>query len=596
MARSPRQDRLRKRQAARTRSFDNPALHMSRASEPTAAYTAHGRSLSSTLGHAADVPSFSAPILQQAGLAHLSNPESDEPMSSSDVGAANQKCVCMFVENCDTNSQLRKAISHFFGRNKSCIRCIPEWVWVHYCRKHYQRGRYRNGGKYPLTQMVLVKLQIERMEAWSSNNKDSGDGPYIESWTIAIRKREQNRLDSQAAGTQNASNASSTVPHWVFEHLGPGHPVAQILQIVDRIHDDIESGVLTQVPDIEFLPEIVNVATTSSPSKTVKAPKRKTFPGNDDSPSTRQQSGNQHRSSPVSYHESETSTNYLQSQPGHGFPSDKRQRLVQPTASEHESLASSSSSNELRRSTPVIPRMQFREARLSTSDNDSKHEASIGSCNTYGAARQDVGGRLRTHSIVESRRLPPITALQNSHPSTSWSQSSYSQMKPSSGFGNPHSSRMARSAHNRTISDFQPMNRAMPDVGRPSSSGDGVPTASMFHSMNATPSFESASSSAAQRYQPFSPIQQEDELVSGRSRFPITTPRLAPLRGTPANFGPTPSTSTPNLGHSVASRLPQEWRQTKEPYNMEVPQHRQRPGAFASMDSGQRPGSGSDTA
>ncbi|KAF7174093.1 hypothetical protein CNMCM6106_008200 [Aspergillus hiratsukae] len=38
----------------------------------------------------------------------------------------------------------RKLISHIFGRNKTSTKLFPAHVWVHYCRKHYQRARYRS--------------------------------------------------------------------------------------------------------------------------------------------------------------------------------------------------------------------------------------------------------------------------------------------------------------------------------------------------------------------------------------------------------------------------------------------------------------------
>lgn len=102
----------------------------------------------------------------------------------------------MFVANCDTGSQLRKAISHLFGRNKSCTLKIPKEVWVYYYRKHYQRIRYHNARTYPSNQMELVKVQIRRLQAWSESNKAKGSGPYIKQWMLSLRMREQNRLES----------------------------------------------------------------------------------------------------------------------------------------------------------------------------------------------------------------------------------------------------------------------------------------------------------------------------------------------------------------------------------------------------------------
>ena len=37
----------------------------------------------------------------------------------------------------------RKVVSHIFGRNKACTRKLPENLWRLWCRKHYQRFKYR---------------------------------------------------------------------------------------------------------------------------------------------------------------------------------------------------------------------------------------------------------------------------------------------------------------------------------------------------------------------------------------------------------------------------------------------------------------------
>lgn len=170
---------------------------------------------------------------------------------------------CMFVDDCETGSQLRKAISHLFGRNKSCTLRIPSHVWVYYCRKHYQRIRYRNAKTYPLNQMHLVKMQITRLQKWSENNRRQESGPYIRLWTLTLRKREQNRLDKERGpvdegddDTMEAQNGSAA-PEWVIQRLGTGYTTEQMLEVADRLHQEIEDGILGQVPEIEFLPDIV---------------------------------------------------------------------------------------------------------------------------------------------------------------------------------------------------------------------------------------------------------------------------------------------------------------------------------------------------
>ncbi|KAL6866234.1 hypothetical protein ACO1O0_002341 [Amphichorda felina] len=160
----------------------------------------------------------------------------------------------MFTENCDTGAQLRKAISHFFGRNKSCTLKIPPQVWVYYCRKHYQRIRYRNSKDYGLIQIDLVKTQVEMLQSWSQKNQESGHGRHIRDWALALRKREQERVEE--LGPHGTSGASST-PQWVFDSLGSGYTSEQVLGIVDRFKSELLDKTIEEIPEIEFLPDIV---------------------------------------------------------------------------------------------------------------------------------------------------------------------------------------------------------------------------------------------------------------------------------------------------------------------------------------------------
>ncbi|KAL7816525.1 hypothetical protein V8C44DRAFT_291396 [Trichoderma aethiopicum] len=187
---------------------------------------------------------------------------------------------CMFVDNCQTGSQLRKAISHLFGRNKACTLRIPKQVWVYYCRKHYQRIRYRNAKTYPLNQMYLVKMQINRLQRWSDENQRRGVGPYIKMWTLALRKREQSRLDQETGaadegGGDNApeTTTGSAAPGWIIERLGSEYTTKDMLAIADQLYTEIENGILGQVPEVEFLPDITE-SEAGNTAKLVKSRKQ----------------------------------------------------------------------------------------------------------------------------------------------------------------------------------------------------------------------------------------------------------------------------------------------------------------------------------
>lgn len=211
------------------------------------------------------------------------------PMHPIIPGMEAKDVVCMYIPNCDTGSQLRKAISHIFGRNKMCTRLIPQHVWVHYCRKHYQRSRYRNPKEYAKLQCDLVQQQIRRVHDWSMTNLKNKKPGTVQNWGLAVRKREQMRLDILSSGKRKRSASTAgfedsdgegdapgsghpvpptAVPNWLLEKCGKGYNTHGILEIFNRLHTDILNDALTCFPDIEILPNII-IDTTGEP----KSPK-----------------------------------------------------------------------------------------------------------------------------------------------------------------------------------------------------------------------------------------------------------------------------------------------------------------------------------
>lgn len=190
----------------------------------------------------------------------------------------NKPIVCMYIPDCDTGSQPRKAISHIFGRNKMCTRLIPNFVWVHFCRKHYQRSRYRNSKEYAKLQCDLVKKQIERLHIWSQENARKGEGAIVKDWGIAMRKREQKRLDEMSgkkdmlgfgpdaegesddgdnSTAQSRAVPVTAVPSWLVSLCGNGYSTEKIAEIFERLHGEILNDQIPVFPDIEILPNIV---------------------------------------------------------------------------------------------------------------------------------------------------------------------------------------------------------------------------------------------------------------------------------------------------------------------------------------------------
>ncbi|WYZ41769.1 hypothetical protein EsH8_V_000664 [Colletotrichum jinshuiense] len=205
------------------------------------------------------------------------------PPQSPPAAASSDEIKCMYIENCDTGSQPRKAISHIFGRNKLCTRMIPAHVWVHFCRKHYQRSRYRNAHEYSKLQVDLVQKQIARVQQWSDENERAGKAGVVNSWSLAIRKREQKRLEDKKESKKRSYQDESeeeqldgamlngtAVPEWLLSKCGAGYATAAIQEIVAQLKTEIDNGGLSQIPDIEILPTISSDGPDEKPKTYLK--------------------------------------------------------------------------------------------------------------------------------------------------------------------------------------------------------------------------------------------------------------------------------------------------------------------------------------
>ncbi|KAE8143983.1 hypothetical protein BDV38DRAFT_277046 [Aspergillus pseudotamarii] len=107
-------------------------------------------------------------------------------------------CPAATDDDTQTTYSRRKVISHIFGRNKSATKRFPDHVWVHYCRQHYQRARYRV--EWPVTQCELLMIVLGRMERWGG----------VSGWEVVLRKREVERLKVEDGGEVTFSSSSSS--------------------------------------------------------------------------------------------------------------------------------------------------------------------------------------------------------------------------------------------------------------------------------------------------------------------------------------------------------------------------------------------------
>ncbi|KAK3995138.1 hypothetical protein QBC44DRAFT_390399 [Cladorrhinum sp. PSN332] len=224
---------------------------------------------------------------------------------------------CVFKLDCAINADpskanWRKGMSHVFGRNKNETRAIPKDVWVHFCRKHYQRARYRNDEGYLRRIIYMIIDQILRVEAWSNYNLEQGqpEKGQLKGWTLHLRKRESDKRskavdDSKVApepgrGTkrkaieldeeideddipaegEDESLASNRVmvslPDWLLALCTrvPGeepvtHKSAEIITFIQRLFEDLRPHGKGDLPDFEILP-VIEGETAKSKAKAAK--------------------------------------------------------------------------------------------------------------------------------------------------------------------------------------------------------------------------------------------------------------------------------------------------------------------------------------
>jgi hypothetical protein len=119
--------------------------------------------------------------------------------------------------------------------------------------------------------------QIERLEEWGRGNQEAKEGQgrgVVRSWGLAVRKREQKRLEELAVeGARNgggrgrnpdeeeeAGHGSHTpataVPPWLRQLCGHTYSTPEILQIFRRLHRELLDRPDPVFPDIEILPHI----------------------------------------------------------------------------------------------------------------------------------------------------------------------------------------------------------------------------------------------------------------------------------------------------------------------------------------------------
>lgn len=147
--------------------------------------------------------------------------------------------TCEFSRPCHMSpspdgTHFRKIVSHLFGRNKASTKLFPDHVWVWYCRKHYQRARYR-AAQWPFTQCELLLQSLDRMEDWG----------HVVSFELRLRRREALRNDGQEVkraptgllenGRRHPTAITAPAPDWLLGEVGRGKSFQDVRDIVERI-------------------------------------------------------------------------------------------------------------------------------------------------------------------------------------------------------------------------------------------------------------------------------------------------------------------------------------------------------------------------
>ena len=184
---------------------------------------------------------------------------------------------CMAVSTCLANSgDHRKVVSHIFGRNKACTLALPQDLWIFWCRKHYQRMKYRaeDNANWHLRQMDLVRDQLQIFEDWGE----------VRSWIIALRKAEHIALSKENKeakmskdGVTNTNKANACWERFLVPYLGANKTFADIWEVLDVIQCKFEEEDYKKrdkksktFPGVEFLPTIHKAKEPKKPAPVTK--------------------------------------------------------------------------------------------------------------------------------------------------------------------------------------------------------------------------------------------------------------------------------------------------------------------------------------
>lgn len=216
------------------------------------------------------------------------------------------------------------------------------------------------------------------MQAWSDKNRETGEPNVLRDWSVAMRKREQERVGKRKRqadsdrddyyGIDDNDTAvvqGRAVPQWLLDKVGDGYNSDDILDIVRKINDGVVDGSITSIPDIEFLPHLVK-----DENKPKGTPKRKTpvkaGHARSQSMGLNRISRDHENYNMIPRRESDA-IGHWERESGYGTPAEKRPRLSVPSLPypNHEQLPSIAPRNTDR----IVPTIQHMHRRQSVIDD-----------------------------------------------------------------------------------------------------------------------------------------------------------------------------------------------------------------------------------
>ena len=179
--------------------------------------------------------------------------------------SVDKKCVA--VPTCLANSgDHRKVVSHIFGRNKGRTRALPDHLWIYWCRKHYQRLKYRaeDTESWHTRQLGLVRTQLQTFENWGQ----------VRSWDVELRKAEKDAIAKEnKQGVTYTNYISSCWERFLTDSLGSNKTFAEVRQVLDLIERKFNETEYRNrekkfktFPGVEFLPNVAKAKEAKKPA------------------------------------------------------------------------------------------------------------------------------------------------------------------------------------------------------------------------------------------------------------------------------------------------------------------------------------------